>query len=602
MANYHEDIVNIELESGNIHRSFLHHSIGEGDDRANRFGVRLFRNGEPENVSGSCFGLFIRADGATVAINNGTVSGNVAYVTLPDTCYAVEGQFCLTIKVGTANDTITLRIVDGVVSRTSTNVAVDPGTIIPSIEDLIEEIEEAIAQIPADYSELTAEVSRISELTDTKAIINDLLEAETTRMLLVLDGSGETTTGKAWKKDKTETAGENYMYITYSIPENYIGNVAIVYGQGWGTSWPLVSFYDSSDNFISSAGERGNTEYKGLVVVIPSLASKMVVNGRTDSNYTVGVRFEALTDARKRFGFVAPYISMINSTLLEAIPSYSDPKNLPANCIFNLGASVYSSMVNLPAGLNTYATIAKLNGQGREIGGYSTYLCINEFSAWIGFENQTRIAWHLIYGQKNRQYLFIGDSYGDGYSHDGNNSGWCTYLADELGLSSSQYESRHQGGSGFANGGFLARLNSATGADFTDIVVLGGFNDNSATSADILSAIQTFCNRCKALYPEANIWIGCVGWIKEGTGSSAYSNWETIRGYITDKVLPAYQCAPKYGAKYLNMVEYLLTDDMMTPTDGYHPGETGNKAIAKGVKNGLMTGTVCLPFKSAWKG
>ena len=155
MANYHEDIVNIELESGNIHRSFLHHSIGEGDDRANRFGVRVFRNGEPENVSGSCFGLFIRADGATVAINNGTVSGNVAYVTLPDTCYAVEGQFCLTIKVGTANDTITLRIVDGVVSRTSTNTAVDPGTIIPSVEDLIEAINDAVEAIPADYSELS---------------------------------------------------------------------------------------------------------------------------------------------------------------------------------------------------------------------------------------------------------------------------------------------------------------------------------------------------------------------------------------------------------------------------------------------------------------
>lgn len=158
MANYHEDIVNIELESGNIHRSFLHHSIGAGDDRANRFGVRVFRNGEPENVSGSCFGLFIRADGATVAINNGTVSGNVAYVTLPDTCYAVEGQFCLTIKVSTSSDTTTLRIVDGVVSRTSTDAIVDPGTIIPSIEYLIEAIEDAVESIPPDYSELVKSV------------------------------------------------------------------------------------------------------------------------------------------------------------------------------------------------------------------------------------------------------------------------------------------------------------------------------------------------------------------------------------------------------------------------------------------------------------
>ena len=32
MANYKEDIVSIDLENGNIHRSFLRHSIGEGDN------------------------------------------------------------------------------------------------------------------------------------------------------------------------------------------------------------------------------------------------------------------------------------------------------------------------------------------------------------------------------------------------------------------------------------------------------------------------------------------------------------------------------------------------------------------------------------------
>ena len=133
----------------------------------------------------------------------------------------------------------------------------------------------------------------------------------------------------------------------------------------------------------------------------------MVVNGKVDSDYPVGVRYEAIGDAKKRFTFLSPCVSIINNAILEAIPSYSDPKNLPANCIFNLGASVYSSMVNLPAGLNTYASIVKFNGQGRGVNTYSTYLCINEFSAWIGFENASRIAWHLIYGQKQKQYLFI---------------------------------------------------------------------------------------------------------------------------------------------------------------------------------------------------
>lgn len=154
MANYREDIANIELSTGMIHRSFMKKSIGEGDKKADRFGVRAYRNGVPEILSGTCSGLFIRADGATVPVSDGYVSGNLAYVTLPDTCYAVEGYFCLSIKLTTANDITTLRIVDGMVSRTSTDVGVDPGTIIPNIEDLIEAIDEAVESIPEDYSAL----------------------------------------------------------------------------------------------------------------------------------------------------------------------------------------------------------------------------------------------------------------------------------------------------------------------------------------------------------------------------------------------------------------------------------------------------------------
>ena len=152
MAIYHEDIVSIDLESGTIHRSFLNHTIGSGDELANRFGVRTFRNGTAEDIGGTCTGYFIRADGTTVVISGGTVSGNLAYVDLPDTCYTVEGNFTLAIKCSGDGVTGTLRIVDGVVSRTSTETYVDPGTVIPSIEDLIEQIEAAVALIPAGYS------------------------------------------------------------------------------------------------------------------------------------------------------------------------------------------------------------------------------------------------------------------------------------------------------------------------------------------------------------------------------------------------------------------------------------------------------------------
>ena len=64
MAIYKEDIADIELNSGTIHRAFLNKTIGEGDALANWFGVRLFRDGEPVSAeSASVTGLFIAPDG-----------------------------------------------------------------------------------------------------------------------------------------------------------------------------------------------------------------------------------------------------------------------------------------------------------------------------------------------------------------------------------------------------------------------------------------------------------------------------------------------------------------------------------------------------------
>lgn len=160
MANYKEDIVDIELANGNLHRSFLKHSIGMGDALANRFGVRVFRNGQPIQLTGVCSGLFIRADGTTVVISAGSIDGNVAYVTLSEACYAVEGVFCLAIKVTTDGETVTLRIVDGIVTRTSTGTY-DAGTIIPSIEALIAAINEAAESVPPDYTALISDVKEI---------------------------------------------------------------------------------------------------------------------------------------------------------------------------------------------------------------------------------------------------------------------------------------------------------------------------------------------------------------------------------------------------------------------------------------------------------
>ena len=102
MGVYREDLIDIELESGTINRSFLNHAIGKGDNMGNRFGMRLFRDGVAVDLTDAvCEGFFINPRGEHILINgaNAYTSGNVAFVQLPQACYNYEGSFQLTIKV-----------------------------------------------------------------------------------------------------------------------------------------------------------------------------------------------------------------------------------------------------------------------------------------------------------------------------------------------------------------------------------------------------------------------------------------------------------------------------------------------------------------------
>ena len=145
MANYHEDIVDIELNTGTVHRSFAQKILGEGDEKANRFGIRVWRNGEPVDVGGAtCMGYFIRNGGTeTVIISGGLFNGQVAYIELPAACYAYEGAFTLVIKLVGDGITGTMRIVDGTVVDSMTGTPIDPGGVVPDLDELLAIIDRA---------------------------------------------------------------------------------------------------------------------------------------------------------------------------------------------------------------------------------------------------------------------------------------------------------------------------------------------------------------------------------------------------------------------------------------------------------------------------
>ena len=117
MAIYKEDILDIDLDRNGTNRTRLNRTIGKSDDIANRFGVRVYRNGVAEDLTGcTCRAYFTDSKGNRTTMTGG-ISGNKAYVTLQQACYANAGAFRLAIKLTGGGVASTVRIVDGMIEK-----------------------------------------------------------------------------------------------------------------------------------------------------------------------------------------------------------------------------------------------------------------------------------------------------------------------------------------------------------------------------------------------------------------------------------------------------------------------------------------------------
>lgn len=144
-------------------------NLFSADNQGNLIGVEVFNNGEPVTLSGTVSANVIRPDGATVPVS-GSKTENKASVILPAAAYAYPGIETIVLKLTEGSVVTTLAAVVVTIYQSSTNVAVDPGTIIPSIEALISEIQTAVASIPADYSSLWTTLAPAYSTSSTYAV------------------------------------------------------------------------------------------------------------------------------------------------------------------------------------------------------------------------------------------------------------------------------------------------------------------------------------------------------------------------------------------------------------------------------------------------
>lgn len=169
----------------------LSHYLFTGDEQAHRFAVQCTRKGERVNLTGATVkGYFIRADGATVIIAGSVESGD-AVVVLPPECYAIPGRFSLVIKASMGDVVSTILWAEGAVSRSQTGAIVDPGTVVPSLDELLARIAE-MESAAADAREAAREALDAANAANATAIGPIMPEGQGRTIVNLLDASDKT--------------------------------------------------------------------------------------------------------------------------------------------------------------------------------------------------------------------------------------------------------------------------------------------------------------------------------------------------------------------------------------------------------------------------
>lgn len=198
--------------------------------------------------------------------------------------------------------------------------------------------------------------------------------------------------------------------------------------------------------------------------------------------------------------------------------------------------------------------------------------------------------------RSKRKLIFIGDSYGDGYTPDGNTTGWCDRLKNKLvncHFSAGNIYINHKGGASFSNSSnsFLTLLKGVESQVsnkkmVTDVLIGGGYNELAyADKIDtVKSNIDTLISYVQNTYPNAIVHFAPFGVaFKDRNNQFA----------LKYKLMPAYTTKACYKNQPFVLVpgaENILSFENMMSSDGIHPNEWGLENIAEYLK-GYILGT-----------
>ena len=184
---------------------------------------------------------------------------------------------------------------------------------------------------------------------------------------------------------------------------------------------------------------------------------------------------------------------------------------------------------------------------------------------------------------KNRKYVFIGDSYNT--TVEGSTVAWAPRVVYYLGLTEDQYYNSGVSGAGFLAGTtFLSQLQGLNISDpnsITDIVVCGGINDVSRyTVNELYAAINTFLTYCKTHFPNAIVSMGWISRINNDDVSTTFK----IRSFIE-----IWESTCASNKRNITNSAYFFSNQANQYANK-HPNQNGANAIASGIATFLLGG------------
>ncbi len=283
-----------------------------------------------------------------------------------------------------------------------------------------------------------------------------------------------------------------------------------------------------------------------------------------DIQELVNNKLDEMAESGQLTDIIAQYLDLAGVLAYNTIADLKNATNIVAGSIcYTLGQNIYN------------------DGKGAfyKIRVVTTSDVIDNFNIVSITNDNTLVGERINPAIIPKKYLFIGDSYTEGYTPDGSVTTFPELFRQRMGLSTNQVQVAYHGGYGFGRDGykFESIIQGLSNDDeITDVIILGGYNDRGQSYSNIYNGIETCKNLINTKFKNATLHIGQVGC--SNNSANTYSLYGVSTSYRN-------ACLALH-IKYIHNIEYVLHKYFLDfSSDGFHPNQNGHSDLAYAIEN-----------------